>query len=66
MTRQRKIWWWAAALFTLVNLGGAVYAAMRGEVIHADVHGALFFLGLYLVRRLRGTVGRESEIPSGV
>ena len=66
MTRQRKIWWWAAVLFTVLNLGGAVVAAMGGEVLHADVHGALFFLGLYLVRRLRGTVDRESQLPSGV
>ena len=41
-----------ASLFTLINLVGAVLAAVSGEGIHAGVHVALVPLGVYLVWRL--------------
>ena len=50
--RRTRIWWLVAVLFTLVNMGGAVVAALNGEVLHADVHGALTFVGAYFVWRL--------------
>lgn len=49
--RRSRIWWLVAVLFTLVNVGGAAIAAINGEVLHADVHGALAFVGAYFVWR---------------
>jgi hypothetical protein len=48
-----------AALFTLVNIGGGVYAGLMGEVRHAGLHVLLAAVGIYLTwvvgarRRLR-------------
>ena len=53
MTRQRaKLWFIAASLFTLINLGGAGVAAVAGEVLHTAAHIALSLLGAYFVWRL--------------
>jgi len=53
MTRQRaKLWLVAAALFTLINLGGAAVAAVAGEVLHTAGHVGLSLLGAYFVWRL--------------
>jgi hypothetical protein len=41
-----------AVLFTLVNAGGAVYAAARAEVPHALVHVGLMLVGAFLTWRL--------------
>jgi hypothetical protein len=49
MSRRAKIWLAVAVLFTLVNLGGAVYAAFGGERLHAGAHVALTLLGAILV-----------------
>ena len=55
MTLRSKVGLVAAVLFTLVNLGGAVYAALQGEAAHAGLHGALLFVGAYFVWRLAPT-----------
>lgn len=52
MTRRARILWIVAILFTLVNLAGEIYAAMRWEWIHASIHGVLFVVGLFFVWRL--------------
>jgi len=52
MTRRSKIWLVLAALFTLVNLGGAPVAAASSEMLHAAVHVVLALLGAYVVWRL--------------
>ena len=53
MTRQRaKLWFVVASLFTLANLGGAVMAAVAGEVLHTAAHVGLSLLGAYFVWRL--------------
>ncbi|HEX5973240.1 MAG TPA: hypothetical protein VFY85_15000 [Gemmatimonadaceae bacterium] len=49
-----------AVLFTLVNIGGGVYAGVMGEARHAGLHVVLAAIGLYLTsvlvarRRLDG------------
>ena len=65
MTRRSKLWPVAAALFALVNLAGAGYAAAAGEPIHAAVHVGLLVLGLsaYLAWRLAQRVRRQ-ELPA--
>jgi hypothetical protein len=37
-----------AVLFTLVNVGGGVYAGVMGEVRHAGLHAVLAAAGVYL------------------
>ncbi|MGH7602429.1 MAG: hypothetical protein ACRENK_00370 [Gemmatimonadaceae bacterium] len=45
MNRPSKIWGWAAAIFAIVNLLGAIYAAAMGERAHADMHLVLLLIG---------------------
>jgi hypothetical protein len=52
MTRCSKVWLAVAVLFILVNLGGGVFAAAQGELIHAGIHAGLLLLGASLVWRL--------------
>jgi hypothetical protein len=49
MTRGAKVGLVVAVLFSLLNLGGAVYAAVLGEVPHAGIHVALLLVGAYFV-----------------
>jgi hypothetical protein len=51
MTRRSKIWRVIAALFTVVNVGGAGFAAISGEPLHAAVHVGLL-VATYVVWRL--------------
>jgi hypothetical protein len=53
---RSKMWKVAAALFTLMNLGGVIYGAATGDASHAGGHVALQLLGLVVwrfTRRLR-------------
>lgn len=52
MTRRSKIWRVVAALFTLLNLVAAGYAAVLGEGLHTSVHVALMMVGAFIVWRL--------------
>jgi len=56
MTRRSKVWQVvavvAAVLFFLVNVAGGVYAAARGELLHAGIHAGLLLLGAYPMWRL--------------
>ena len=65
MTRRSTVWLVAAVIFTLVNLGGGVYAAVRGEVLHAGIHAGLLLLGALIAWRLaprRGALTLPYEI----
>jgi hypothetical protein len=55
MTRRSKIWLVVAVLFIVVNFGGGVIAAARGEPLHTGIHAGLLLLGAYLVWRLAPT-----------
>lgn len=52
MTRRGRIWFWAATLFALANLGGGIFAAVRGEPMHAGAHAVLLLVGVWLAMRL--------------
>src|SRR5207237_6651759 len=45
MTRRSKLWAIGAALFTIINVGGAGYAIAMGETMHAATHAVLLVLG---------------------
>lgn len=46
MTRKTKLWRLAAAAWFILNAGGAIFAAARGESMHANVHVALLLVGV--------------------
>ena len=53
MSLRSMAWRAVAALFLALNLGGAVYAIARGEILHAGIHvGLLLLVGAYLMRQL--------------
>lgn len=52
MTRWKKIWLAVSAVFLAVNVGGAIVAALAGELGHAGVHVALIFPAAFLVLQL--------------
>jgi hypothetical protein len=55
MTRRSRLWLLVAAgVFTFVNAGGAVIAAIRGEFLHTLTHVALL-LATYAVWRFATT-----------
>src|SRR5437016_3145505 len=58
MTRRSKLWAIGAALFTIINVGGAGYAIAMGETMHAATHAVLLVLGFaaYSVWRLGSRV----------
>ena len=60
MTRRSKIWLAAAVVFVVVNLAGAVFAAVGGELLHTAAHVALLIPGTWLVARLAR--GRRSDM----
>jgi hypothetical protein len=59
MSRCSKTWLVIGALFTLMNLAGAVYALVLRAPLHAATHVALLFPGAYLVSRLWQRAGRQ-------
>jgi len=60
MSRRAKVWRIVAALFTLINVGGAGYAAAAGEGPHTAVHIVLAILGIYAAWRLTPRPGRDT------
>ena len=65
MIWRSKLWTAVAAIFTVVNVAGAVMAAMQGEVMHAGLHALLSLVGAYVVWRLapwRSELGAEREL----
>src|SRR5512140_3341124 len=60
MTRRTKIWLGVAVVFTIINVAGAVWAGMMGEVPHCLLHVGLTLAGMvwmwWLVARARTTV----------
>ncbi len=65
MTRRYKLWRAGAALFALINLAGAGYAAALGEALHLAVHVGLLLIGAaaYLAWRL-ALRGRQQNLLS--
>lgn len=65
MIWRSKLWTTVAAIFTVVNVAGAVMAATQGEAMHASVHALLSLVGAYLVWRLapwRSDMGADREL----
>lgn len=52
MIRRPKVWLVAAVVFVAINLGGAVMAAVDGELLHTALHVALLVPGTWIAARL--------------
>lgn len=46
MARRSMIWPLVAALYSVINIGGAAYALVMGEIPHAALHVALMLVGV--------------------
>lgn len=66
MVRRAGFWRIAAAVFTFINVGGAVYAAVNGEVMHASAHVGLLLATLFVWRAWspRRQRGADDAIPA--
>jgi len=64
MTRRSKTWLVVAVIFTAINVGGVVPAAMAGESLHAGIHVVLALLGAYYVRKIWRGVRPETPALS--
>jgi hypothetical protein len=51
-SRRSSVWLAVAVVFSLANLGGAVLAAIQGELVHTLLHVVLLLFGAYAARRL--------------
>jgi hypothetical protein len=60
MTRRTMMWTTAAVLYTVVNVGGAVYAVLMGEALHAGLHVVLMVVGVGIWQRF----GPKRPTPS--
>lgn len=71
MRRRFTIGLVLAALFTLGNIAGGLYAGMMGEVRHAGLHFVLAFVGAYVTwlvvarRRDAGLTGAQIPATAG-
>ncbi len=63
MTRRAKVWRVVAAVFTVINVGGAVVAILGGEPLHAALHVALI-AATYGTWRLLSR-RQQSDLPDG-
>ena len=61
MNKSSTLWRAAAAIFTVVNVGGAIYAGVMGEWMHALVHGAIL-AGGFIAWQL--VPGKEQPEPA--
>ena len=63
MARRSGILRSALAIFTIVNIGGAVWAVVNGEMTHAIVHGMLI-VGTFVVWQGLSTRPQQVETAS--
>jgi hypothetical protein len=65
MARSSVLWRVAAVIFTVVNVGGAVYAYSMGESQHATVHVLFLALGAsaYVIWLLASRARRQNATP---
>jgi len=61
--RRYGIWRAAIGAFIAINLGGAIYAAIMGEPMHAAVHAVLLVLGVAAYSTLRTRRADMNALP---
>lgn len=63
MTRRTRIWLVVASVFTVINVGGGVFAAMMREGPHAGIHVVLTAVGVYWMWRVMGGARSRQAVP---
>jgi len=64
MAERSGFWRAAAAVFTVINVGGAIYAVAGGEMMHASVH-VLLLIGTFIWWKAPSNdARREEEVTS--
>ena len=62
MTFKPAIWYPIAVVLSVINLGGAAFAARAAEPLHATIHAALALaFGLWAQRLRRGPGGSDLQ-----
>jgi hypothetical protein len=61
MIRRTKLWRTVAALFVIINVAGAGYAAAMGERMHLDTHLVLLAVGAVTYLMARAVAQRRSQ-----
>lgn len=64
MIQRTKLWRTAAALFVIINVAGAGYAAAMGERMHLDTHLVLLAVGAVTYLMARAVAERRSRNTS--
>lgn len=65
MSRRWGTWMTVAALFTLANVGGGIWAADRAEPMHASLHGVLTLAGMLVIAWLVSRRVRDASLTGG-
>ncbi|MDQ6717031.1 MAG: hypothetical protein M3Z17_01650 [Gemmatimonadota bacterium] len=63
LNRPSRFWRIAAVLFLVVNAGGAVFAYIQGEQMHAEMHLALFGAAFVGYAFTRAAQARSQDPP---
>ena len=64
MPSRLRVWRAAAAAFIVINLGGGIFAAATGEVMHAAVHVVLLVIGIAAYSGLRARRVDTDALPA--
>jgi len=63
MSLRSKLWGLGAALFVIVNVGGAAYAVAMGELMHAATHVVVLFVGVSVYSAWRRRHAEQQVLP---
>jgi len=63
MSRRSKLWGLGAALFLIVNVGGAAFALAMGELMHAATHVVVLFVGVGVYSAWRRRQADQQVLP---
>ena len=63
MSRRSKLWGLGAALFVIINVGGAAFAVAMGELMHAATHVVVFFVGVGVYSAWRRRQADQEVLP---
>ena len=63
MSQRSRLWGFGAALFILINVGGAAFAVAMGELMHAATHVAVLFAGVGIYSIWRQRQADQQQLP---
>ena len=63
MARRARFWGAAAAIFSVINVGGGIFAVVSGEMMHGAAH-AILLVGTFIVWRTMTDAPPVDEVAS--